>query len=131
MKSKLLGLVGLMLVSSTALADHRHLGTDAAIGGGLGGAVGGLLGAELGGRDAAIIGAGVGAMLGTSVSTQNYGYYPKRYHRVHNKHSYYKGRHYYEPRRYHHKKHYRKHNYKHGYRGGFCPPGHAKKGWCY
>ncbi|MDZ7737316.1 MAG: hypothetical protein U5P41_15470 [Gammaproteobacteria bacterium] len=78
MKSKLFGLISLMLLSSTALADHGHrnLSTDAAIGGGLGGAVGGLLGAELGGRDGAIVGSGVGAILGTSMTTRDY-YQPR------------------------------------------------------
>lgn len=124
MKAKVLGLISLMLLSTTAWAEHRHLGTDAAIGGGLGGAVGGLLGAEVGGRDGAILGAGVGAILGTAYNTRDYQYRPRGYYRV-SDHHHYERHHYYEPRRYHHDRHHR-----YGYRGGFCPPGHAKKGWC-
>lgn len=88
--------------ASFACADDT---LDAAIGGGIGGAAGAAIGEELGGRDGAILGGAMGAAAGTAVSTDRDEHDRVVIHRE-------EARQRREDKR------------------GFCPPGHAKKGWC-
>jgi hypothetical protein len=91
----------LLVGGSAAVADES---LDAAVGGALGGGLGALVGNELGGRDGAIVGGALGAAAGAAVTTdddRDYRYAPR-----------------YEDR------------YYQGPPARFCPPGHAKKGWC-
>ncbi len=101
----------LLLLGASLASQAGSLTTDAAIGGAIGGALGGAVGAELGGRQGAIVGAGVGAAAGTAINTQGYSSQPRQ-EEVHHYHGAsqppgvpFQG-------------------------GGFCPPGHAKKGRC-
>jgi uncharacterized protein YcfJ len=84
---------------------------DAALGGGLGGAVGAAVGSEVGGRNGAIVGGAVGGAVGTAITTRD------RSPRYRDREVIYR-----EPREVIYMDSPRSR--------GFCPPGHAKKGWC-
>lgn len=91
-----------LLIGGAALAENASV--DAALGGGVGGGLGAFIDNELAGRDGAIVGGALGAAVGTAVVIEDerqYRYAPP------------------DDRR-----------YSEGPPGRFCPPGHAKKGWC-
>jgi hypothetical protein len=83
--------------------------TDAALGGAVGGGLGALVGNEVSGRDGAIVGGALGAAAGAAVATD-----------------YDRG---YRYRRRYDDRYYRRYDDRPPER--FCPPGHAKKGWCW